>query len=129
MAPPFFMDDPVTYKTTEEKAAYDRKRRAKLGFPYEMWKAAKKRARRLDLPFNIVYQDIVIPELCPVFGTPLVHGKGKSSWASPTLDRFRPELGYVKGNIAVICNSANSMKRYYTTEQVGLLYNWMKSHD
>ncbi len=118
----------MTYKTKEEKAAYDRKRRAQKGPAYEMWKAAKKRARRLDLPFDIVYQDIVIPDVCPIFGIPLVHGKGKASYASPTLDKFRAELGYVKGNIAVICSAANSMKGCYSTEQVGLLYNWMKAH-
>lgn len=76
---------------------------------------ARYRARRDGLPFEIEREDIVIPELCPVLGIPIAPAFGRSKRAnkdhSPSLDRIVPELGYVRGNIMVISNRANSLKR------------------
>lgn len=74
-------------------------------------RAAKARAERAGIPFNIEISDITIPTHCPVLGLELqfqfVRGK---SWASPSLDRKIPALGYVKGNVEVISLRANVLK-------------------
>jgi hypothetical protein len=56
--------------------------------------------------------------VCPYLGIPLVHGTGKLTRSSPTLDRITPALGYVEGNVEVISYLANAMKRDATEEQL-----------
>jgi|SRR5580658_8243615 hypothetical protein len=86
---------------------------------------AKRRAKRDGLPFNITWQDVIIPKRCPVLGIPLEKSSGRISLNSPTLDRIVPALGYVKGNIWVISWRANSLKKNGTLEEFkALVRNW-----
>lgn len=89
-------------------------------------RSAKHRAKVQNLPFNLELEDIVIPELCPVFGTPLVcnAGQGGAKHDSPSLDKIIPELGYVKGNVQIISNLANVMKHDATPEQLVAFGEW-----
>ena len=79
---------------------------------------AKNRARKKGVPFSLTPQDITIPARCPVFGTKLLQGKGKVGPNSPTLDRIEPSLGYVKGNIVVMSQRANSIKNNASPEEL-----------
>ena len=85
------------------------------------------RARRLSIPFDLVDADIVIPDRCPVLGMPLVIGTRGDTEASPSLDRFIPRLGYVRGNIAVISNRANRLKSDGSLAEHDALVRWMQS--
>jgi hypothetical protein len=78
---------------------------------HSLWVGAKVRAKRLSIPFTLSEQDVVIPELCPTLGIPLVSGKGRTTQNSPTIDRLFPDLGYVPGNISVISRFANTIKQ------------------
>ena len=93
---------------------------------YKMWGAAKHRAKKQGLPFNIKPQDIKIPEVCPLLGIPIVQRKGSgTNHGSPSLDRVIPSLGYVVGNIRVISAKANVMKNDASLQEVELLVkNW-----
>lgn len=74
---------------------------------------ARSRARKLGVPFNLVAEDIVIPEFCPALGIRLVPNLGVGGRAlpeSPNLDRIIPALGYVRGNVQVISHKANMWK-------------------
>ena len=73
---------------------------------------ARYRAKRDGIVFDIVESDIVIPSHCPILGIPLHCGAGVGGHLpnSPSLDKIIPELGYVRGNIAVISHKANAMK-------------------
>lgn len=86
-----------------------------------MLSSAKGRAKEGAFPFNIDITDIVIPEICPVLKIPLFRGSGGWSPNSPSLDKIVPELGYVKGNVRVVSNLANTMKNCGTLEQCVLL--------
>lgn len=94
-----------------------------------IWRRAKVRAKKQNVPFTIFVDDIVIPEFCPILGMKLVVHKGTSgAWPdSPSLDKIVPELGYVKGNIQVISSLANSMKFTATPEQMLLFAKWVVS--
>lgn len=85
-----------------------------------MWRRAKNRASERGLEFNIEVSDVVIPELCPVFGTPIKENKGRSGAYpdSPSLDKIDPTLGYIKGNVQVVSQMANMMKYNATPEQL-----------
>lgn len=82
----------------------------------------KTRSTKKGIPFNLELEDIIIPEVCPVFKVPFIYGD--HSWTY-SVDRIKPELGYVKGNIVIISNKANMMKNTGTIEEVKMLYEWM----
>lgn len=96
---------------------------------FHMFHEAKKRAKAKGIPFTIDKEDIKIPDVCPILGIPLYVGTGQQSDNSPSLDRFVPLLGYVKGNVNVISNKANNMKSNGTSEDVLKLYTWMKQQE
>jgi hypothetical protein len=93
----------------------------------EMFRSAKQRAKRKGIPFNIEKFDIIVPKFCPLLGIELFASKGKVGPNSPSLDRIIPSLGYVKGNIMVISNKANSIKQDATVEELERLVKNLKS--
>lgn len=88
-------------------------------------RAAKHRAKVKNLPINITIEDIKIPEFCPILKIKLEVSSEKASHNSPSLDKIIPELGYVKGNIQVISNLANTMKRDANFEQLINFAEWV----
>ncbi len=94
---------------------------------YKLWKAASSRSKKKEVPFTILPEEVVIPEFCPILGIKLEQGVGKSHDASPSLDRVRPELGYVTGNVAVISHLANTIKSFGTAEQHRRIADWIDS--
>lgn len=64
-------------------------------------RAAKRRASIENLPFDIDYTDIEIPEYCPLLGIRLNKhvGEGEAKFDSSTIDKLIPFLGYTKGNV------------------------------
>lgn len=97
---------------------------------YRLWAGAKTRAKKKGVPFDIspddVYALVANTEVCPVLGIPFCWGNNKLLDDSPTLDRLVPELGYVKGNIAVISAKANRIKNNAGVGDLGKVYTWMK---
>lgn len=92
-----------------------------------LWSAARHRASRANLPFDITPEDIIVPDVCPVFGIEFEVNTGeKAKYNSPSLDRFIPELGYVKSNIQVISFRANWIKQNATLQEVEALAKWMR---
>ena len=72
--------------------------------------SAKQRAKTKGIDFDLVLEDIVIPEYCPISGVKLVQGYEDTN-TSPSLDRIDNTLGYIRGNIHVISNRMNIVKR------------------
>lgn len=90
-----------------------------------MHAVAKYRAKARLIPFTISPYDINIPTHCPVLGIPLFKSpSGRRADNSPSLDRIRPELGYVPGNIRVISDRANRLKSDATLEESRLIYEY-----
>lgn len=77
---------------------------------YSMWDYAKSRARKAKVPFTITVDDIVIPARCPIRGVRLTVPNGKPSDNTMSLDRVKPELGYVPDNVRVVSMRANRQK-------------------
>jgi len=102
-------------------------RKTEKGAISEILSQAKKRAKQDGLPFLLMPADIQIPDLCPVFGTPLIQGTGKGpSPMSPSLDKIIPALGYVPGNVRIMSHKANVMKNDATPEQLLAFANWVQ---
>jgi hypothetical protein len=94
---------------------------------YTLWNAAKQRAKKQGVPFDLSPLDLKemgIPDVCPVLGIPLNKSPGDGSGVrndnSPSLDKFVPSLGYVKGNVHIISWRANRFKSDGTPE------DWIK---
>lgn len=92
-----------------------------------MLKSARHRAKRQGVPFDLVLEDLVIPEYCPILGLKLEcnAGEGSAKQNSPSLDKIIPALGYVRGNIQIISYLANVMKHDATPEQLLDFAKWV----
>ena len=77
-----------------------------------LWSRAKYRAKQKGREFTITKEDIVIPDICPLLGTPI---------QSPSLDRIDSSKGYIKGNVWVISNRANTLKNDATLTELKTL--------
>lgn len=100
--------------TRQEKMRLYRKRWEHKHWENRLWNNAKRNARTKGKPFDIEVSDIVIPDVCPVLGIPLVRGsieKNKNTNALASLDCKDPTKGYIKGNVWVISFLANKMKQ------------------
>lgn len=98
-------------RNTQERARYAQN-------PAAGMLTAAKRKRKRGVPVTITAADISIPDNCPVCGVLLAVGNGASSNRSPSLDRYDPPLGYVPGNIMVVCRGCNRRKQNHTGEQL-----------
>jgi hypothetical protein len=96
---------------------------------FAMYHAAKNRAKRSGIPFELDKQDIHIPETCPVLGIPLFVSTGtRQSDNSPTLDRINNAKGYVRGNVLVISWRANNIKSNATVLELEKVLGYMKRY-
>jgi len=84
---------------------------------FVIWKRAEKRARYNDLEFNILPEDVLIPEFCPILGIKLNNFNARKEDNSPSLDRIDNSKGYIKGNIMVISSKANTIKSNGTSDE------------
>jgi hypothetical protein len=94
---------------------------------WRMWSRAKQRAKAHGREFTLQKSDIVIPELCPILGIPLVTHSGQSGGRpnSPALDRFDSTKGYTSDNIWVISQRANQMKADAGVQELKLFAAWV----
>jgi len=92
-----------------------------------LWQKAKVRAKRNGLEFRLTVADVVLPEVCPVFGLALIPARGKAKDNSPTLDRLDSAVGYVPGNVRVISWRANRLKNNATAEDLRRIVDWIES--
>ena len=96
-----------------------------------MYKNALHRARRDKLPFDIdiEYLKSIKTDRCPVFDTELLWGEFgddyKRSANSPSLDKIKPEYGYVKGNVCIISDLANKIKQDVGYEELYKVADWL----
>ncbi len=91
-----------------------------------MLRRAKERASKKQIPFDLTIDDIQIPKFCPILGLELsVSERNGDKSKSPSLDRIIPELGYVRDNIQVISNLANTMKNCATKDQLNKFAIWV----
>ncbi|HET7111705.1 MAG TPA: hypothetical protein VFI41_12605 [Gemmatimonadales bacterium] len=93
--------------------------RQRKGIGYALLMTARMRAKRQGVPCTIQESDIVVPATCPVLGIPLYPSAGGAPGPnSPSLDKIRPDDGYVAGNVRVISHRANILKNSATLAEL-----------
>lgn len=85
--------------------------------------AAKSRANKKGIPFDLELSDIIFPETCPALGFRF----GDTKELRPSLDRIIPELGYVKGNVVVVSMRANRIKSDATANELEMIASFYKN--
>ena len=92
--------------------------------------SVQQRAKQKSIPCTLMLEDIVIPKYCPVLGIELRvnHDGGQATDNSPSVDRIKPELGYVKGNVAIISKRANTIKSFGTIEEHQKVIDYMEKN-
>lgn len=109
---------------TRNPERYRELRRKKL-FKTALCASARFRGRKKGLPATITPADIRWPTHCPVLGLALDYPErsgergtqhAQPNW--PSLDRWKPELGYVPGNVFVISVRANTIKSNATWQEL-----------
>ena len=90
--------------------------------------AARRRAKRLGLSFDLTLSDIVVPTHCPALGIELDRGARNYAPNTPTLDRVNNALGYVRGNVVVVSLRANQLKRDASLAELRLLTQYVEKH-
>jgi len=91
---------------------------------------ARQRAKQKGIQFNIdnEYIQEMLPEVCPVLGIKLKYDNKRGYRPdSPSIDRIVPELGYVKGNVAIISFRANMIKSDAGVEELQKVLKWMQT--
>lgn len=81
-------------------------------------KDCKARAKHKGIAFNITFNDLKIPEKCPLLGITLCTSNSIVSPNSPTIDRIDSTKGYVKENVWIISHKANTAKSNLTLEEL-----------
>jgi hypothetical protein len=100
-----------------ERLKENHKRWRSANLEKQLLSAAKMRAKKKGMPFDLEIWEIAIPTFCPYFGLRLERASGRVKDNSPTLDRIYPKRGYVTGNIEVISWRANRLKGDGTAEE------------
>lgn len=115
-------------RLTKQKEQYALTRSDDDVVRFQMLHNAKQRARKHGLDFSLVIEDIVIPDVCPVFETPLVRSTGTATDQSPTLDRIDSSRGYTRNNVIVISKRANTIKNSGTPDEHRRIYEFFSHH-
>lgn len=118
-----------------KETQYSNKRSRKRRATAETWakeaiRSLRSRAKKTNREFTITWQDLVLPEKCPVLGITIILGLGGAAMKapnSPSVDRFDNMKGYTKDNIRIISNRANLLKRDGTLEEMRAIVKYMEN--
>lgn len=91
-----------------------------------IYKVAKARAKKFNVPFEIEVTDIIMNEFCPITGEKLELFDNNMSSAM-SLDKVDNSKGYIKGNVQVISRKGNRLKGDGTIEQFKNIIKYMES--
>ena len=80
------------------------------------------------LPFDLTpeYLEDIWTDVCPVLGVGMDILSHKDDLYAPQLDRIKPEVGYIEGNVVWLSRRANNIKGNATIEELKSVLNWMK---
>ena len=102
----------------------------------QMLSNAKIRAKKKGVPFKITAAHIrsIWPadNNCPILkvkfdmGYSKVPGKKKDKFYAPSLDRVEPKLGYVPGNLLIVCDIVNRVKQDASIEILEQVFKFYK---
>jgi hypothetical protein len=106
------------------RGIYNREQRERHPVRY-LFNQARYRAKIRGIEFSLKFEDLEIPEKCPIMNIPLFFTKGRRSDNSYSIDRVDNSKGYTPENTRVISWLANGRKGDLTVEQICRLYDYI----
>ena len=100
---------PVSEQARADMRVWRRANRAAI-----MLYGTRQRAKRYGVPCTLTLADVralLAPMRCGATGLPLRHATGKADALSPSIDRIEPARGYVPGNVRLVCQRFNMLRR------------------
>lgn len=99
-------------KSPAGKAWFRKYRHDPVTWPQRACAQMRAKAKKLELEFDMTAADLQVPAVCPFTLLPFDFGPkdGKPTARSPSVDRIKPDRGYVRGNVRVISFQANCAK-------------------
>jgi hypothetical protein len=80
---------------------------------------AELRAKQRNIEFNLLIEDLNVPDVCPVLGIKLDKAQGKGiKDSSPSLDRIDNSKGYTKDNVLIVSYRANRIKSNASADEL-----------
>lgn len=113
------------YKEAERRRNAERRRDLKT-WPKMAINSIRSRAKEQGREFDLKPDDIIVPDICPVLGIPLMAGAETPLSNRPSVDRFDNSRGYTKDNIRVISYRANQLKRDATVDEIRRILHYME---
>ena len=92
----------------------------------QLHKSARQRAKKKNRVFDLLIEDIKIPEYCPILGLKLEISNDRFSANSYSLDRIDSKKGYTKDNIHVISYRANEVKKDANLQEIKKIIEWLE---
>lgn len=97
-----------------------------------MWRSCEQRAKKKGWAFSLKLEDMPdLPTHCPVLPwVPLERPTGtgnKNLQNAMSIDRIKPDLGYIPENIRIVSLRANHLKSDATIEELEYILNDLKS--
>lgn len=94
---------------------------------YCITKKSECNSKGLSFDLTGDYLESIWTDECPIFKHPIYKAiEGRGSHMSAHLDRIKPELGYIKGNVAWISGRANRIKYDATSAELRQIADWME---
>lgn len=90
--------------------SYKKRRETPEGWLRHVLTTVKRRAFKAGVVFSVNAADFSIPEKCPILGVVLVYGSTLNAQESASIDRIKPWLGYITGNVRIVSRLANRLK-------------------
>lgn len=113
------------YHKNKEKFSERNKRYRVKNFQRKLWLEIRKRAKRTNIEFDLDVEDIKLITFCPVLNIPIILC-GQNSEQSISIDRIDNNKGYTKGNIVIVSNRANKLKKDATLQELWSVYDRYK---
>ena len=77
----------------------------------QIYNALKNRCQRTTIAFDLKFDDIVWPQMCPALNIELNYiSQDEHTDFSPSFDRLDPSKGYTKDNVRIVSNRANRIR-------------------
>lgn len=96
-------------------------------FEESMISSSRERAKKYGIPHELTAKDIVIPEVCPVLGVPIV--LERRHIYAPSIDQKIPRAGYTMENVTIMSRRANLLKNNMTADEARLIAAYLKEID
>jgi hypothetical protein len=112
------------YRASGKARANERARRKGARRFVILLKEKAAQCRRSGAPFDLTLEDLGPCQACDCCGRAFDNSKRATA---ASLDRLRPSVGYVRGNVFVLCWTCNRRKQDSTAADLEAIAAWMRS--